>query len=173
MAGVRGYSQSEPLTADGTKFTQVTHSDEPHIAVWFSETKIQALRTRELKNSSSKGLHEKYMMKNAVKAVWGLIMKDISSVQEVFTTNACQVMLYTALWTHLVKVPMPGCLPSTWQNNQPGKGCTGQEHTDHNYKWGNVHMDLILCHTLLSPPLTRCLIFRGWMHAELMTLMHN
>lgn len=51
----------------------------------------------ELGISSSTGLHKKCMMKNAVKAVWGLIMKDISSVQEVFTTKACQVVLYTAL----------------------------------------------------------------------------
>lgn len=34
------------------------------------------------------------MMKNAVEAVCRLIMEDISSVQEVFTTNACQVVLY-------------------------------------------------------------------------------
>lgn len=39
-------------------------------------------------------------------------MKDISSVQEVFTTQACQVVLYAALWTDPVKVPTPGCLPT-------------------------------------------------------------
>lgn len=33
------------------------------------------------------------MMKNAMEAVWGLIMKGISSAQEVLTTNDCQVNL--------------------------------------------------------------------------------
>lgn len=37
------------------------------------------------------------MMKNAAEAVWGLIMKDISCAQEVFTTNDCQVTLSAAL----------------------------------------------------------------------------
>lgn len=35
-------------------------------------------------------------------------MKDISSVQEVFTTKDCQVVLYAALWPDLAKVPLPG-----------------------------------------------------------------
>lgn len=145
----------------------------PHYGVIFPD-KHTNFMDKESGNSSSTGLHEKCMMKNAVQAVWGLIMKDISAVQEVLTTKACQVFLRCPLnstgW---------GCRPRLPQQNDQPKGCTGEEQAiliinEEMYTWiESVPSSSFLCHALLSPPLTRCLIFRGWMHAELMTLMHN
>lgn len=49
-------------------------------------------------------------------------MEDISSVQEVFTTQALQVVLYAALWTDPVKVPSTGRLPSDSAISSAEKG---------------------------------------------------